>query len=431
MRDYLTGFGNEHASEALAGALPEGRNSPQRVAHGLYAEKMSASAFTAPRARNVRSWFYRIRPSVAHLGFRPYEGAPHWHTAPLAAAPVPADPLRWDPLPVPEQALDFVDGMYTLAACGDALAQTGASIHIYRATRSMSSRYFANADGELMIVPEQGRLTLHTECGVLQLEPQQIAVIPRGMRFRVELEDAVARGFVCENHGAMFELPERGPIGSDGLANERDCEYPTAAYEDREGDFELICRLAGSLQVTRLRHSPLDVVAWHGTLAPYRYDLRRFNVIGSISYDHPDPSIFTVLTSPSDTAGTANVDFVAFAPRWLVMTDTFRPPWYHRNVMSEFMGLITGEYDAKTGGGFTPGGSSLHNCMVPHGPDADAFERASEADLQPQFLDATMAFMFESRYLLRPSAQALSSPQLQADYAAAWQGLKRHFPDQP
>ncbi|MEO0422827.1 MAG: homogentisate 1,2-dioxygenase [Pseudomonadota bacterium] len=431
MRQYLTGFGNEHASEALAGALPEGRNSPQRVAHGLYAEKLSGTAFTAPRARNARTWFYRIRPSVAHLGFEPCDIAPNWQTAPLDGTTTPADPLRWDPQPLPDHPVDFVEGMYTVAACGDALAQTGASIHVYRANQSMTSRYFANADGELLIVPEQGHLTLHTECGVLSVEPQQIAVIPRGMRFRVGLEDSAARGYVCENHGALFELPERGPIGSDGLANERDFEYPAAAFEDLEGPFELICRLAGTMQRAQLQHSPLDAVAWHGTLAPYRYDLRRFNVIGSISYDHPDPSIFTVLTSPSDTAGTANVDFVAFAPRWLVMNDTFRPPWYHRNVMSEFMGLITGEYDAKTGGGFAPGGASLHNCMVPHGPDADAFERASNSTLTPQYLDATMAFMFESRYLIRPSAQALNSPALQGDYIDAWQQLTRHFPNTP
>lgn len=423
----LTGFGNEHATEAEAGALPIGRNSPQRAPLGLYAEKFSGTAFTAPRARNARTWFYRIRPSVAHLGFAPVEAAPHWLTAPLADAATPADPLRWSPCAMPEEGVDFVDGMFTLAACGDADAQRGAGIHVYRATASMEHRFFANGDGELLIVPELGDIELHTECGRLAVSPCQVAVVPRGMRFRVTLAGAQARGYVCENYGALFELPERGPIGSDGLANARDFEYPQAAYEDRAGSFELLCRLGGRMFCAALNHSPLDVVAWHGTLAPCRYDLRRFNVIGSISYDHPDPSLFTVLTSPSDTPGTANVDFVAFAPRWLVMNETFRPPWYHRNVMSEFMGLITGEYDAKTGGGFVPGGASLHNCMVPHGPDADAFERARSADLAPEYLADTMAFMFESRYLIRPAAQALALPTLQRDYADAWAGLQRHF----
>lgn len=427
MHQYLTGFGSEHATEAEAGALPIGRNSPQRAPLGLYAEKFSGTAFTAPRARNARSWFYRIHPSVAHLGFTPSQAAPSWLTAPVAGARAPADPLRWDPWAMPHGEVDFVDGMFTVACCGDAEAQRGAGIHVYRATASMEQRYFANGDGELLIVPELGEIELHTECGRVSLAPQQIGLIPRGMRFRVTLAGPQARGYVCENYGALFELPERGPIGSDGLANERDFEYPVAAYEDRSGPFELLSRLGGRMYRATLAHSPLDVVAWHGSLAPFRYDLRRFNVIGSISYDHPDPSIFTVLTSPSDTAGTANVDFVAFAPRWLVMNDTFRPPWYHRNVMSEFMGLITGQYDAKTGGGFVPGGASLHTCMVPHGPDADAFERASAADLEPEYLDATMAFMFESRYLIRATAQALEGPALQADYTAAWTGLARHF----
>ncbi|NND59603.1 MAG: homogentisate 1,2-dioxygenase, partial [Gammaproteobacteria bacterium] len=404
---------------------PIGRNSPQKVPHGLYAEKFSGTAFTAPKARNFRTWFYRIRPSVTTVGFAPLEH-PTVLTAPLDTV-VPPDPIRWDPLPVPDSETDFIDGLYTLAACGDAGAQTGAAIHLYCANRSMTERFFYSSDGEFMIVPELGALTIHTECGVLETPPGHIAVIPRGMRFRVELQDEQARGYVCENYGAMFELPERGPIGSDSLANSRDFEAPVAAYDDREGDFELVCKLDGRFFSAKIGHSPLDVVAWHGTLYPYRYDLWRFNTIGSISYDHPDPSIFTVLTSQSDTPGTANVDFVIFPPRWLVMEDTFRPPWYHRNVMSEFMGLIKGVYDAKPSGGFAPGASSLHNSMSPHGPDAAAWEKASNTKLQPEKLDDTMAFMFESRYLIRPTSQALTSPQRQADYLDVWSGLQRRF----
>jgi homogentisate 1,2-dioxygenase len=427
---YMSGFGNECASEALPGALPSGRNSPQKPAYGLYAEKFSATAFTAPRASNFRSWFYRIRPSVVHGEFFPVDSG-LIRTAPHNEVMTSPNQLRWDPLPIPEQPSDFIDGLVTVATNGNAHAQFGIGIHIYRANRPMRDRFFCNSDGELLLVPEQGGIRLHTECGILHAEPGDIAVIPRGLKFRVELPEGQARGYICENYGAKLALPERGPIGSDGLANSRDFSAPIAAYEDREGDFELVTKLDGRLFSCRIGHSPLDVVAWHGNLAPCRYDLRNFNTLGSISYDHPDPSIFTVLTSPSDTPGTANVDFVIFPPRWLVMENTFRPPWYHRNIMSEYMGLIYGEYDAKTGGGFVPGGASLHNCMSAHGPDASAFDAASQSDLEPQKLGDTLAFMFESRYLIRPTAYALQSPPLQKDYAACWSGLKKHFRDRP
>ncbi|MEM8982945.1 MAG: homogentisate 1,2-dioxygenase [Pseudomonadota bacterium] len=424
--DYLTGFGNSHETEAIAGALPVGRNSPQRPPLGLYVEKFSSTAFTAPKAHNRRTWLHRIRPSVASLGFEPLAHA-DLATAPLASGLAPPDPMRWDPIPIPAEPTDFIDGLFSVAACGDAAVQAGANVAIYRANESMSSRYFSNADGEMLLVPEHGGLTLYTECGLLVVEPGHVAVIPRGMKFRVELCADSARGYVCENYGAPFELPERGPIGSDGLANSRDFEAPIAAFEERSGDFEHVMKFDGRLFRASLQHSPLDVVAWHGNSYPYRYDLFRFNTIGSISFDHPDPSIFTVLTSPSDTPGTANVDFVVFPPRWLVMQDTFRPPWYHRNVMSEYMGLITGVYDAKPGGGFVPGGASLHNAFVPHGPDAAAFDAASSQELTPQYLDATMAFMFESRYLFRPTPAALDCPQRQRNYIDAWRGLERRF----
>ena len=427
---YLTGFGNDHASEALPGALPVGRNAPQQPALGLYAEKFSSTAFTAPKARNLRSWFYRIRPSVTTLGFAPWS-QPSILTAPIESHGITPDPLRWDPWPIPDAQTDFIDGLVTIAACGDATTQTGAGLHIYRANQSMQSRYYCCADGESLIVPELGAIRLHTECGQLDVPPCHLAVVPRGLRFRVELIDATARGYVCENYGMPFDLPERGPIGSDGLANGRDFEAPVAAYEDYEGDCELIVKFDGQLFRAALDHSPLDVVAWHGRSYPYRYDLRRFNTIGSISYDHPDPSIFTVLTSASDTPGTANLDVVVFPPRWLVMQDTFRPPWYHRNVMSEFMGLVTGVYDAKPGGGFAPGGASLHNSMVPHGPDAAAYRHGSTQAMDPEFLDETMAFMFESRYLMRPSPAAMRSTLLQGDYVDAWRGLQRQFAPNP
>jgi homogentisate 1,2-dioxygenase len=425
-REYMTGFGNEFQTEAEPGALPIGCNSPQKAPLGLYTEKFSATAFTAPKSHNFRTWFYRIQPSVAALGFQPLQNS-NLQTAPIKDAATPPDPMRWDPYAIPDLPLDFIDGLYTLAACGDAGGQTGSGIHIYRANRSMDDRYFYNCDGEMLIVPESGRLTIHTECGVLDVAPESIAVIPRGMKFRVVLPDGQARGYVCENYGSIFELPERGPIGSDSLANSRDFEAPVAAYEDREGKFELVCKLDGNLFKANISHSPLDVVAWHGSIYPYRYDLNRFNIIGSISFDHPDPSIFTVITSASDTPGWANLDFVVFAPRWLVMEDTFRPPWYHRNVMSEYMGLISGVYDGKTGGGFTAGASSLHHCMAPHGPDGATYQRASTMDLEPERVGNGFAFMFESRYLIKPTKSALESKERQMDYIDCWNTLARNF----
>ncbi len=422
---YQSGFGNEFASEALPGALPEGRNSPQTVAYGLYAEQISGTAFTAPRSHNRRSWLYRIRPASMHKPFVAME-SPRFHNC-FDETPATPNQLRWDPLPVPTVATDFVDGLQSMAGNGGAAGQSGIGIHLYAANRSMQGRYFYDADGELLIVPQQGRLVLYTEMGVIEIEPQQIAVIPRGVRFRVDLPDGESRGYVAENFGSALRLPDLGPIGSNGLANPRDFETPVAAFEDIEGDFELIAKFQGGMWRASIGHSPLDVVAWHGNHAPYRYDLRSFNTIGSISYDHPDPSIFTVLTSASDTPGTANIDFAIFPPRWLCAENTFRPPWFHRNIASEYMGLIHGAYDAKVGG-FVPGGSSLHNCMSGHGPDAASFENASQSDTsQPHHIIDTMAFMFETRAVIHPTRQSLESAQLQRDYFECWQGLKKHF----
>lgn len=422
---YQSGFGSEFASEALPGALPHGQNSPQRVAYGLYAEQLSGTAFTAPRHHNRRSWLYRMRPAALHQPFRQIESG-LLRCAPDDAGPVSPNQMRWDPFPLPTAPTDFIDGLMTVALNGDAAAQTGIAIHVYAANRSMLDRFFYNADGELLLVPQQGRLCIRTELGILNVAPGEIAVLPRGMRFRVELPDGAARGYVCENYGALLRLPELGPIGANGLANPRDFMAPVAAYEEREGKFELLAKFMGRLWSAEIGHSPLDVVAWHGNYAPYKYDLALFNTINTVSYDHPDPSIFTVLTSSSDTAGTANVDFVIFPPRWMVAENTFRPPWFHRNVMSEYMGLIHGVYDAKAEG-FVPGGGSLHNCMSGHGPDAATFERASAVELAPHRIDNTLAFMFESRYVIRPTRFALDAPQLQKNYLECWHGLKKNF----
>ena len=422
---YQSGFGNEFASEAVAGTLPVGRNSPQRVAHGLYAEQLSGTAFTAPRHANRRSWLYRIRPAAMHGAFTPFE-QPGFHND-FGDGPVTPDQLRWSPLPLPQQPIDFVEGLYTMAGNGSPAAQAGVGIHLYAANRDMQGRWFYDADGELLIVPQQGGLHVETELGVLDVVPHEILVIPRGVRFRVALPDGAARGYVCENFGALLKLPDLGPIGSNGLANPRDFLVPQAAYEDVEGEFELVAKFQGHLWRASIGHSPIDVVGWHGNYVPYKYDLRRHNTIGSISYDHPDPSIFLVLHSPGEHEGVSNMDFVIFPPRILAMQDTFRPPWFHRNVASEFMGLIHGAYDAKAEG-FAPGGASLHNSFTGHGPDAATFEKASAADTsKPDYIKDTMAFMFETRAVIRPTAQALAAAHRQRDYQACWSGLQKHF----
>jgi homogentisate 1,2-dioxygenase len=414
---YLTGFGSHFASEAVPGALPVGRNSPQKVPFGLYAEQLSGTAFTAPRAENRRAWLYRMRPTAAHAPFVPYEGAPLLRSAPFDEVPPSPNRLRWDPLPLPEAPTDFVDGLVTYGGTD------GCGIHLYAANRTMERRVFFSADGEWLIVPQQGTLCIATEFGRMTVAPLQIALIPRGVRFHVEM-DGPSRGYVCENMGHLFRLPDLGPIGANGLANPRDFETPVAWYEDRDEPTEVIQKFEGRLWTSMLDHSPLDAVAWHGNLAPCRYDLRHFNTINTVSFDHPDPSIFTVLTSPSDTPGTANCDFVIFPPRWMVAEGTFRPPWFHRNVMSEYMGLIEGAYDAKEGG-FAPGGASLHNRMNGHGPDLASYGKAVAADLQPHRIEATMAFMFETRDVIRPTRWAIETPLCQPDYDAAWAGFPK------
>ena len=412
----LSGFGNHFATEAVPGALPIGRNSPQRLAFGLYAEQLSGTAFTMARAESRRSWLYRLRPSAMHPAFVAVAGSTaHFH---------PAGPnrLRWDLHALPQTPTHFVDALQPLLGNGDPAALTGLTFFTYAATASMTSTAFFSADGEMLIIPQHGRLRIVTEMGVIDLAPLEVALIPRGMRFRVELPDGAARGYACENHGAPFRLPDLGPIGSNGLANSRDFESPVAAFEDRDGAFELIQKFNGQLWTTTLAHSPFDVVAWHGNLAPVKYDLRRFNTLGTVSFDHPDPSIFTVLTSPSDTPGRANADFVIFPPRWMVAENTFRPPWFHRNLMSEAMGLITGAYDAKAGG-FAPGGVSLHNMMSAHGPDVASWQAASAADLQPHKIADTMAFMVESCWPYRVSETGIAAAQ--PDYDIAWTGFPK------
>jgi homogentisate 1,2-dioxygenase len=442
---YMSGFGNHCESEAVPGALPRGQNSPQKVPHGLYAEQLSGAAFSAPRHENVRSWLYRIRPSVIQGRFEQSDQR-NWRGKPFNEVAATPNQLRWDPFSLPEQPTDFIDGVLTIAGNGGFASWRGCAVHIYAINQPMKNRYFYNADGEMLFVPEKGALELRTEFGIVLVSPGEIAVVPRGVKFQVnphsyaaeknsdagaagqpnELQPSQARGYILENYGLPLRLPQLGVIGANGLANARDFLIPVAAFEETTAEMRLFCKFQGGLWEAALGHSPLDVVAWHGNYTPYKYDLARFNVINTVSFDHPDPSIFTVLTSPSEIPGVANVDFVIFPPRWMVAEHTFRPPYYHRNCMSEYMGLIFGTYDAKEEG-FVPGGGSLHNAMSAHGPDAATYERAVAADLKPQFLGDTLAFMFESSLVFQPTQLAMSCSQLQRDYLDCWQGLKPHF----
>lgn len=416
---YMSGFGNEFATEAEKGALPLGQNSPQRPPLGLYSEQLSTTAFTMARAEMRRTWFYRIRPSAAHPMFRPMA-----HSG-IDASFAPASPnrMRWDPQIFPSNC-DFLDGLLPLAATNDA-PQHGITVWRYSADKPMQ-RSFYNSDGEMLFVPYEGAARFLTECGVLDVAPGEICVIPRGMKFRLDPLGARTSGYICENHGAELRLPDLGPIGTNCLANPRDFLTPVAAYEDRIEKHLLITKFNGALWQTELEYAPLDVVAWHGNSVPYKYDLFRFNAMGTISYDHPDPSIYTVLTSPSAVRGQANIDFVIFPPRWLVAEHTFRPPWYHRNLMSELMGLVTGVYDAKAEG-FVPGGASLHARMTAHGPDAQATQKAETAELVPHKVENSMAFMFETHALFRASTHPAVMPTQQQDYDSGWQNIPARF----
>lgn len=418
----MKGLHNYFATEALPGVLINGRNSPQKVPFGLYAEQINGTAFTAPRHTNLYSWVYRIRPSVLQGEFSELPH-PTLRSTPFTSHYTPPNPFRWDPIPYADSHLDFIDSLFTMAGHGDSQTQAGAAIHLYCVTKSMTDRYFYNADGDFLFVPQEGILSVRSEFGELLLTPGDIMVMPRGVKYQVMLLSDCARGYVCENYGSAFRLPELGVIGANGLANPNDFESPKAAYEEKTGEFQLVSKFQGRLWQAAISHSPLDVVAWRGNLTPYKYDLRLFNTINTVSVDHPDPSIFTVLTSPTAIAGVANIDFVIFPSRWMVATDTFRPPYYHRNIMSEFMGLIYGQYDAKETG-FAPGGCSLHNCMVPHGPDQDAYNKAVNSPLTPHYYDDTLAFMFESYHCWYLTDIAYHAMFRQQAYANCWQSLR-------
>jgi homogentisate 1,2-dioxygenase len=421
---YQPGFGQDFESEAEPGSLPAGQNSPQSPPHGLVSELVSGTTFSAPRALNRRSYLFRIHPSVVHGRFAPWDGA-RIASAPFAGTPNP-NQMRWRAFAIPTERRDFVEGLVTLCGNGAVNMQAGMAIHSYACNASMERRVFANADGEILIVPQTGGVRLVTEMGLLALRPGEFAVVPRGLKFRVELLDGEARGYVCENYGLPFRLPELGLIGSTGLANSYDFRVPVAAYEDDEEPTELIHKFGGRLWRAELGHSPFDVVAWRGNYAPAKFDMRRFVAMGTATVDHPDPSIYCALTSPSDSVAGGNADFMVLPARWLVADHTFRPPGFHRNSVAEFLSIVEGKHDSKDSS-FQPGGASLHNNWAAHGPDMTTFERARVADLAPQKVEGSIVFMIESRYPLQVTPEAMAAPELQHDYQDCWQGFKRRF----
>jgi len=410
---YLTGFGNNHATEALVGALPMQQNSPQQCAHGLYAEQLNGSAFTRARHQNLKTWLYRKLPSVTIHDFTLSNH--QWHH-PLATYQHP-NPMRWSPLVKPKNDQHFLQGLFHLTTSHHTQG------YIYQCNQSMHNAYFTDRDGELLFIPYQGMLRLRTEMGVLEIGPGMMGVIPRGVYFAVDILDANAAGYLCENSGSPLTLPELGLMGANALANPRHFLYPKAAFDESKTVVEIQCKYQNKIWISRNNNSPLNVVAWHGNYAPYCYDLSLFNTINTVSFDHPDPSIFTVLTSPSHAPGVPDLDFVIFPPRWMVAEHTFRPPYFHRNVMNEWMGLIQGEYDAKKEG-FLPGGSSIHNCMTGHGPDVASFKQAKREELTPSRYKNTLAFMLESSSPWLVTHKAMQDASYQTDYTTCWQGFR-------
>lgn len=423
--NYQTGFGNFFETEALEGCLPQGQNSPRSPQKGLVPEQLSGSAFTMQRAENLRSWLYRICPSTFHGPYSPFVQKT-WISGFDGARPTSPERFRWKPMEQPSGDQDFVDGVFSMVTTEG----SNVAVHNYAFNKPMGERVFYNADGELIFIPTRGEISLRTEMGVIEAGVQEIVVIPRGIKFKVDPKGkGYCLGYLGENLGAPLTLPNLGPIGSNGLANPRDFKFPVASYENKKQTHQVVSKFNHHFWQYEVDHSPLDVVAWHGNYAPYKYDLRDFNTMGTVSYDHPDPSIYTVLTSPTSTPGLANVDFVIFPPRWLVGENTFRPPYYHRNFMNEYMGLIEGVYDAKEEG-FLPGGASLHNRMSAHGPDTETFNKAIKGNNQPEKVDQTMAFMFESCHVFQPTEQAMKSHSLDKDYYKCWQKFEPLFGDQ-
>jgi homogentisate 1,2-dioxygenase len=425
----LEGFGAPLQSEALPGALPLHQNSPRHAPYGLYPEQLSGTAFGLPRHKNLRTWLYRIRPSAQQSPFRPLRH--ETFTTAFTSEPVEPNLFGWRPCPIPSAGQDFVDGIVTLGGAGDGHSRRGYALHWFTANRSMDNRAFCNADGDFLLVPQLGELTLVTELGVLEVGTGQIALLPRGLRYSVVLRSPAARGFIAEVYGRHFELPERGVIGANGLADARHFRTSTAWFEDRlELGYRITSKLGGVLYDAQQDYSPYDVVAWHGNYVPYVYDLAAFVPVSNVRVDHPDPSIYSVVSCPLDETGSNLLDLIVFPPRWDPTEHTFRPPFFHRNATMEWNAVVRS--DSSDGALFESGVSFLTPPMTPHGVTSAAVERAFRLDeataaVPHRSSDQSLWIQFESSLPLQLSPLAREPSRAILDWPTVWGAYRNHF----
>ncbi|ORX94816.1 homogentisate 1,2-dioxygenase [Clohesyomyces aquaticus] len=432
---YQCGFGNRFASESIPSVLPRGQNCPQRVKYDLYSEQLNGSSFVSARQALQHVWMYRIRPSVVHGELSRSD-----LNSKLEAYFGPANPRveynpsqqAWNPFPVPEaspsSSIDFVHGLRTVAGQGDPTSKQGIAIHIYTANASMQNRAFCNNDGDFLILPQQGRLDIQTELGNVMVRPGELAVIQAGIRFKVSLPDGPSRGYIQEIFGAHYELPELGPIGSNGMALPRDFEYPVASFDlDSSSIWEIVYKLAGTLHSCHQPHTPFDVVAWHGNYAPYKYAIEKFINMANVERDQADPTIYCVLTARSIIPGVSLTDFLVFTPKWISTTNTFRPPYYHRNMSTEVMGLVYGTYGGSSHV-LEPGGLSYEASYMPHGETYETWKMATTQDLRPtRACEDTLAFMFHVSVPLMLTQWAMESPARNPTDVKVLAGFEGHF----
>ncbi|GLI78307.1 hypothetical protein PoHVEF18_006618 [Penicillium ochrochloron] len=396
---YLNGFNGYHQSEAAEGVIPLVINIPQKSKYGLHTERISGSSFTAPRKDSKQTWLYRLLPSTCHEDFSLLENHP-FNLKNVLNSKYQYSPNRstWAPAQIAKEA-DFLTGLQLIGGAGNPTMKEGLAYYAFTAGKSMpSNQAFYSADGDFLLAPQKGTLDIRTEMGYLRVRSNEICVVPRGIRFHVSLPAGPVRGFALELFEGHFELPELGPIGSTGLANIRDFEIPTASFDNSNVDTEIIAKFAGQVHRTVHRGSIFNVAGWSGTYYPFKYDLGKFNTIGSVSYDHTDPSIFTVLTAPSSVPGEAVVDVAVFGPRWLVMEKSYRPPYFHRNTMSEFAFVIKGGFDVTPLPPQLEGLFLLSNTMCAHGADPESWKQATEKELVPEKIPpGNLGMMFESK----------------------------------
>jgi homogentisate 1,2-dioxygenase len=424
------GFGSVHESEALEGALPRDQNAPRRCPYDLVPELINGTPFTVRNVDNSKMWTYRIHASFSQTAFHPLPNARF--ATPLGD--VEPNRSRWapHPIPAPSTPTDFVDGLVTLGGAGDVLSGPGFAIHVYAANADMLDRCFSNADGDLLVIPQEGALDVRTELGWLSVPIGSILFVPRGLKFAIGLPENVGRGWVLEVFGTKLRLPERGLVGSNGLAEARHFRAPHASYEDREcpDGFQHVTKTGGRLFEATHTFSPFDVVAWYGNHAPFVYDLMHFAPVASVRFDHQDPSIFTVLTAPLDDHGRAVADFVFFPPRWEVIEHSFRPPFAHRNAASEVNMVVRTPKPYSTG--YEPGCTFLSPLLTAHGVGTKTYDAILDlphdhVDPPQRIPDESLWAMVESALPFRTTAWARDTELLDATFLSAFEGMKKRF----